>query len=93
MTKVTLAEGTHAHVLVSPVEVKPESITISGYAPISNFTLKLPKPSIIEHEIPVKGNSQVRVPHAPVKLEPGTYERSIAQEYNPFTQESMENYD
>ena len=92
-TKIKLAEGTHAHVLESPVKVKPDYITISGNAPLSDFVLNLPRPSVVKHEIPVKGHSQVRVPHGEVYLQPGLHGRFIAHEFNPFTRESIENYD
>jgi len=92
-TTITLAQGTHAHVLHSPKVVQKTEINISGNAPLTNFLVTITEDSTIKHETPVKGHSQVRVPHAEVIVKPGVHERSIAIEYNPFTEKSMENYD
>lgn len=91
--KLVLAEGTHAHVLKSAQPVVKKKITIKGDAPLSNFLYQTTVDSVINHEVPVKGHSQVREPHGAVAVPAGVHENIIAREYNPFTERNMEMYD
>lgn len=86
--ELLLAAGTHPHKAKGKF-TKVKHLKFNGEAALDGLTFYVNETAIVEHEVPLKGNSQVRTPHSSIKLEKGLYTSITQEEYNPHAQKNQ----
>lgn len=86
--ELLLAAGTHPHKAKGKF-TNVKNLKFNGEAALDGITFYVNQEATVEHEVPLKGNSQVRTPHAPVTLKQGLYTSITQEEYNPHAQKNQ----